>query len=243
MPAKKTIVMVPGAYAGSWLYHKIEPRLLAKGHRVFNLTFTGIGERAHLFSPEIDAMTHARDIISLVRFNELTDVILVAHSYAGIPATAAADELGPGLISRLIYLDALVPDRDMGWRDFHTEAQQKANMDNLQGIGEGKRLVPPTNVPELMALLGLPKEDAEFLVRKSTPMPPLTYTGRVTLKNGGYKRFPDRVYVECNAPPLATIAQSKARVKSEHGWTIVELQSGHNAMLSAADQLTKVLDS
>jgi pimeloyl-ACP methyl ester carboxylesterase len=240
-PDTRTFVLAPGAYAGGWLYQKVEPLLLARGHRVFSLTFTGLGDRAHEFSPDIDAMIHARDIIELIRSHELLDVTLVAHSYAGIPATAAADQIGPGTISRLIYIDALVPNRAMSWRDFHTAPQQKANLDNLRGPGEGSRLMPPSDIAEMMKLLGLSREDAELLACMSTPMPARAYDSPVTIEKGGYQRFEARTYIDCTTPPLPTIAQSKARVRQEQGWKIVPLVSGHNPMLSMPDQVAELL--
>jgi pimeloyl-ACP methyl ester carboxylesterase len=239
--AKKTFVLTPGAYSGSWLFQRVADRLIAQGHRVHNMTFTGLGERAHTFSKSIDVDTHAQDIVNLIRFNDMRDVVLVAHSYAGIPATGAADELGPGPIGKLIYVDALVPDKSMSWRDFHTEAQQKGNMDNLLGHGEGYRLLPWTDVAGITNVLAVTPEDAKITADKSTPMPGLTYVSRVTIKNGGYSRFGDRTYIECNAPALPTIAQSKARVKSEQGWKFAELGSGHMPMFSRPDELTSLL--
>ena len=206
--AGRTFVLTPGAYTGSWLFTRVEERLRAKGHQVHNMTFTGLGDRAHLFSRSVDVNTHAQDIVNLIRFNDMRDVVLVAHSYAGIPATGAADELGPDHIARLIYVDALVPNVSMSWRDFHTEAQQKANMDNLLGPGEGYRLMPATNAEALAAPLGLSLPDSKIMATKSTPMPGGAYVVRVAIKNGGYQRFADRTYVHCNAPPLATFAQS-----------------------------------
>ncbi len=236
---KRTFVMVPGAYTGAWLYARVSERLRAQGHQVHALSFTGLADRQHLMSPDVDVNTHVADIVNLFRFHDLTNVTLVAHSYSGIPATAAADQLGPGTVRALIYIDALVPTDGMGWMDFHTPAQQKGNLDNLNGKGGGTRLLAWNDVPGMMPVLGVNRADAELLARLQTDMPGKTYTSKVQLKNGGYQRFP-RTYIECNTPPLATIASTKARIKGEPGWKFAELRTGHVPMLAMPDELTRL---
>jgi pimeloyl-ACP methyl ester carboxylesterase len=241
-PAKKrTYVMVPGAYTGGWLYERIAPRLRAQGHTVFAPSFTGVAERRHLLSAAVDVNTHVADIVSLVEFENLKDVTLVAHSYAGIPATGAADQLGTARLRELIYIDALVPLDNMGWSDLHTDAQRTGNLNNLNGAGQGERLMDWRPAPKDYAVaLGISEADAAYTISRQTPMPGNTYTSRVSLKNGGYTRFP-RTYIECTDPALPTIAQTKARIRNESGWTMRQLKTGHMPMFSMPDPLLAIL--
>jgi pimeloyl-ACP methyl ester carboxylesterase len=236
----KTFVMVPGAYTGSWLYASMAAKMRAQGHTVHALTFSGLGDKQHMMNDNIDVNTHVADIVNFIRFEELKDVVLVAHSYSGIPATGAVDQLSANVIKQLVYIDALVPLDNMGWSDLHTDAQRKGNMDNLNGRGAGTRLIPATSTQGLPEALGISMADAELLVRKQTPMPGKTYTSRVSIKNGGYSKF-DRLYVDCTQPALPTIAQTKQRIRSEPGWKFAELKTGHMPMVSMTDELIKLV--
>ena len=100
-----TYVLVPGAWLGGWAWEPVTRRLQAQGHDVHPVTFTGLGERSHLANPEVDLDTYIADVVDLVESEDLRDVVLVGHSYAGHVVTAVADRI-PERISLLAYLDA-----------------------------------------------------------------------------------------------------------------------------------------
>src|SRR5438128_12397775 len=102
-------VLVHGAWHGAWCWRRVAPLLAAQGHRVHAVTLTGVGERAHLMSPAIDLETHIADVAGLIEAEELQDVVLVVHSYAGMIGTAIADRM-PGKIQHLVYIDAVIPE-------------------------------------------------------------------------------------------------------------------------------------
>ena len=85
----KTFVLVHGAWHGGWCWRRVADRLEQRGHRVFTPTLTGLGERSHLLSPAIDLDTHITDVVNLVRFEDLRDIVLVGHSYAGFVVSGA----------------------------------------------------------------------------------------------------------------------------------------------------------
>jgi pimeloyl-ACP methyl ester carboxylesterase len=89
----KTFVLVPGSWAGGWIWAPVAERLRAQGHRVFTPTQTGLGERRHLLSPNISIDTFVDDIANLLEAEDLQDVILVGHSFGGIPITGVADRM------------------------------------------------------------------------------------------------------------------------------------------------------
>ena len=78
-----TFVLVTGAWHGSWCWKRVREALTGRGHAVFTPTFTGIGERSHLLSREVDLETHIADVMNLIRWEELKDVVLVGHSAGG----------------------------------------------------------------------------------------------------------------------------------------------------------------
>src|SRR3712207_1296724 len=97
-------VLVGGAWLGGWCWQRVARRLREEGHDAYPATLTGLGERVHLASPEVVLETHITDVVNLVEFEDLHDVVLVGHSYGGLVVTGAADRL-PERISELVYLD------------------------------------------------------------------------------------------------------------------------------------------
>ena len=100
-----TYVLVPGLWLGGWAWHDVTAALRGAGHEVFPLTLTGVADRAHLLGPGVDLDTHTEDIVRLVETEDLRDVVLVGHSYGGMPVSAAALRLRER-IARVIYVDS-----------------------------------------------------------------------------------------------------------------------------------------
>ena len=115
MPA--TFVLVHGAWLGGWCWKKVTPLLRAAGQEVFAPTLTGLGERSHLFSPEVGLDTHIEDIIAVLEYEDLTDVILVGHSYAGMVIAGVAQKAAHRL-AELVYLDSFLPESGKSLDDY-----------------------------------------------------------------------------------------------------------------------------
>ena len=103
-----TIVLAHGAWSAAWAWKKVRPLMAAAGHQFFTPTYTGLGERAHLASPSNDLETHIQDLLGVLKFEDLREVVLIGHSYGGMVATGVADR-ARDRVARLIYLDAFVP--------------------------------------------------------------------------------------------------------------------------------------
>ena len=103
-----TFVLVHGAWGGGWVWKKIVPLLRAAGHDVHATTATGLGDRVHLAGPAVNLDTHISDVVSVLGFEDLTEVTLVGWSYGGMIITGVAERV-PERLARLVYLDALVP--------------------------------------------------------------------------------------------------------------------------------------
>ncbi len=104
-----TYVIVHGSWAGGWAHKEVERLLRADGHTVYRPTLTGLGEKVHLANPNSDLTTHITDIVNVILWEDLHNVVLVGHSYAGMVITGVADKL-PERIQHVIYLDAFVPE-------------------------------------------------------------------------------------------------------------------------------------
>jgi pimeloyl-ACP methyl ester carboxylesterase len=103
-----TFVIVHGAWSGAHAWRKVRPLLRASGHEVFTPALTGLGERAHLAGRDIDLETHIRDVVGVLEYEDLQEVLLLGHSYGGVVITAVGDRV-PGRVAQLVYLDAEVP--------------------------------------------------------------------------------------------------------------------------------------
>jgi pimeloyl-ACP methyl ester carboxylesterase len=108
---------VHGAWHGGWCWEKVTPLLTAAGHRVYTPTLTGLGDRAHLARPDVNLDTHIQDVVAFLEMEDLRDVMLVGHSYAGMVISAVAERARPRLRS-LVYLDAFVPENGKRMIDY-----------------------------------------------------------------------------------------------------------------------------
>jgi pimeloyl-ACP methyl ester carboxylesterase len=133
-----TYVLMHGGGMGGWTWKFVRELLEAKDHRVFTPTFTGFGEREHLISRDVGIATHVTDIVNVLNFEDLNDVILVAHSYAGTVAPGVVAQAGER-IARIIYLDAIVPyagERIASLLGFASEADM-VGLDAMLDAGQG----------------------------------------------------------------------------------------------------------
>jgi pimeloyl-ACP methyl ester carboxylesterase len=103
-----TYVLVHGGAHGGWCYRDVARLLRSAGHEVFAPTLTGLGERAHLLRPRIDLDTHIEDVVAVLHYEDLRDVVLVGHSYGGMVITGVADRAGDR-VGHLVYLDSVNP--------------------------------------------------------------------------------------------------------------------------------------
>lgn len=121
--AQQTFVLVHGATAGGWEWKRTGQALLDAGHTVYRPTLTGLGEREHLNSTEVDLETHIDDVVNLILFEDLQDVVLTGHSYGGMVVTGVMDRI-PERLRTVIFLDAAVPqDGQSLWDLFGSRGQ------------------------------------------------------------------------------------------------------------------------
>lgn len=131
-----TYVLVSGACHGGWCWRRVVPRLRAAGHEVYAPTLTGLGERAHLLSPDVGLETHAQDVAGVLEYEGLRDVVLVGHSYGGMAITAAA-ELAAERLAHLVYLDAFVPRDGERLLDFLPPDARELTLSRARAEGDG----------------------------------------------------------------------------------------------------------
>jgi pimeloyl-ACP methyl ester carboxylesterase len=138
---KTTYILVHGAWHGSWCWKRVRAALQSAGHNVFTPTLTGLGERSHLNSAAVDLSTHIADIVNLIKWEELSDVVLCGHSYAGCVITGVADQI-PDRIRALVFLDAFVLENGESLIDTVPSEVAQAICDQAKATGEGWKVNP-----------------------------------------------------------------------------------------------------
>ena len=225
-------VLVHGAWHGAWCWRRILPSLWARGHRAFAVTLTGVGEREHLMSSTIRLATHIDDVAAVIETEELERVVLVGHSYAGLLITAVADRCAERIV-RLVYLDAIVPHSGESWSSSHDESARQARRAGIARDG----VIPP---PPASAF-GLTGANAEWVDRRQRPQPGAVYEDVLHFDEARVASLA-RTFVDCTSPALPTIEKSRERVRSEPGWQVIEIATGHDPMISAPAELLDILE-
>lgn len=222
--AGATFVVAHGAWSSGWAWKKMHPLLTARGHRLVTPSYTGLGERAHLARPEIDLDTHITDVVNVLEYEDLRDVVLIGHSYGGMVATGIADRARERL-RRLIYLDAFVPEDGQSLADLTGgEAALRAR------AVDGWR-VPPNPVPE-----DTPAEDRDWIAARRLHQPIGTLVQPLKLTRGPLTL--PRDYVLCTKSDTFRPYADKARAA---GWPVHELDSSHNPHITVPEALADLL--
>ena len=230
-----TFVLVHGAWHGGWCWTPLKQRLCALGHQVHAPTLTGLGERAHLLSADITADTHVADIVNTLQWRDLTDIILVGHSYGGMIITGAADRCADR-IRALVYFDAFVPEQS------RQAIFQNANPERMAAfqrqIDAGAIGLEPDGASVTWA------EDPDlraYILSKCTPHPKGTFATGVTL-SGQQNEVSNKHYIVAAKNSQSPFQHEYERLKTCADWSHDALNTWHDGMLEAPDQMAQMLD-
>lgn len=228
--AGRTFLVAHGAWSAGWSWKKMHSLLSAAGHRLLVPTYTGLGERAHLATPEVSLDTHIQDLQGVIRYEELSDFVLVAHSYGGMVATGLADRV-PERIRQIIYLDAFVPRDGQALVDI-VPAETRARI--LATGDDGGWLVQPQPIPDDTS-----PEDVQWIEQYRIPQPLRCFDTPVRLAHGDTK-VPRAYIYALRHPPADTFGPFAARAKSE-GWAYHEIDASHSPHVTAPAKLAELL--
>lgn len=220
--AAETFVLVHGALGGGYGFKKLEPLLQTGGHQVWRPTLTGLGERTHLAGREIDLETHIQDIVNVILWEELRDVVLVGRSYGGMVITGVADRV-PDRIKRVVYLDAFLPQ----------DGESLLDISWAQVPIEDDGFVRP-------AILKRASKTPPHLVAQ----PGKTFTQKISLRNREVAgRIPTTYVLTVAAgkkPEEDEFFRYAERARSR-GWKILTMEADHNPELSRPEELARLL--
>jgi pimeloyl-ACP methyl ester carboxylesterase len=236
-------VLVHGAWHGGWCWQRVVQALAHEGHRAHAVTLTGVGERAHLLSSAITLETHIADVAGLIEAEELDQVVLAVHSYAGMIGTAIADRMGRQL-RHLVYVDAVVPRPGESWSSTHARAVREARIAGAEGSPDYSLAAPDPNN------YGLAGADYEWVKRRLTAHPGHTYEAALDFDPARVAAVP-RTFVDCTQPALPTIDAIRPRVRDAGFWgglwqggggaRTAELHTGHDPMVTMPQELARIL--
>ncbi len=224
-------VLVHGAWHGGWCWRYVADRLTSQGHRVFAPTLTGLGERSHLLTADVGLDTHIADVVNVIRWERLTDAVLVGHSCAGYVVSGVAEQVASSL-KAVALLDAFMPVDGGAMVD-----------DTTQCLRDAIAAAPQTGT---IALPGFPATaldctgaDAEWVDALCTPHPIKTYTDRVSV-TGALETVPRKLFIR-TAFAAANLEDTATQVTGRPGWEVARLTCGHDAMVADPEGLTALL--
>jgi pimeloyl-ACP methyl ester carboxylesterase len=229
---RKTFVLVHGSWHGGWCWRRVADRLESRGHKVFAPTLTGLGERVHLLSASVDLDTHITDVVNVIKFENLRDVVLVGHSYAGCVVSGVAEQVLPNIAS-IVFVDAFLPQNGERMLDL-TPERFRAGALEAQKKGEISRPIAPA------ASFQVNEKDRNWVDSKLTPQP-LGPTFTPNKFTGARDKVAKKTYIRAVGYPQPTFDKFMEQCKADPAWRVVGITSGHDIMVDKPDELTEAL--
>ena len=225
-------MLVHGAWHGGWCWRRVSDLLEKKGHKVFSPTLTGVGDRSHLLSKDINLDTHITDIVNLFKWEDLKDVCLVVHSYGGWPGSGALEQIGDR-VSSIVWLDAFKPENGQKGIDYASEFSRKAFQEAV-AKGEPGRTSPKAEDFSVNA------KDRAWVNSKTTPQPNGVAVQPIKL-TGAREKIAKKTYIRASAYPQPAFDKALAECKADKTWKTFEAPNdcGHDVMVDAPQWLVE----
>lgn len=234
-----TFVLVHGTWLGGWIWADVAERLRRDGHRVFTPTLSGVGERRHLANPDIGLDTHIADIVNVIDFEDLTDVVLVSQGFSGVAATGAADARRDR-IAHIAFFDALIPHPgrmtalELTPTGDEPDYFKQHRKDFIQGYMMDFLAVYPM---KMLVADDRPAIQASIR-RRITPHPAKAWTDPLVLKNGGWTGLP-RTCFRVTKQAFAPSSDKMWGTATQPGWHLIDVPCDRMGMMTAPDAVTR----
>lgn len=229
-----TFLLVPGAWCGGWVYDDVAEILRSRGHRVFAPSLTGLADRSHLLSKETTLDTIITDVVNLIKWEELSGIVLVGHSHGGFVISSVAQAVPEGTISSIIYLDAI-----------YRRLPSAAPSPEASGGGFAPTQVngvPCVTAPSAEKFFHLSGEAAERTDRLLTPMP-IAFIPRMPPNTDAADRLPAKTFVLAAQSGLTVLRDADRKgMEQDASWTFIEMQNGHMMMLEDPKGTANILE-
>jgi pimeloyl-ACP methyl ester carboxylesterase len=231
-----TYVLVHGGGHGGWCYQRVARLLRSSGHEVYTPTLSGLGERSNLLSPDIDLDLHVRDVVAVLHYEDLHDVILVGHSYGGMVITGAADRAADR-IGRVVYLDAANPQNGQSLVDVAGPIIESTRP--LGAVVDGVELVLLPS-PEAGLFYGVTDpDDVAWMADRLTGHPWKCFEQPLRLTNQSAFAALPQYHIVCTST-LAT-RDPELMEKARADGRLWEIDTGHDLMITEPAAVTEAL--
>lgn len=239
-----TFVLIHGSWHTGEAWHRVENLLNEAGATVYTPTLTGMESIEKPGGPEVGLSTHTQDIVLLLQDKDLSDVVLVGHSYSGFITSGVADRL-PDRVSALVYLDAFIPDDGQSLFDIMGPESETAMREGLvDGLGRTKDegaeevwLLPPGEASFYLGDEADPA-DVAWLAERLVYKPVNTFAEKIQIEDVEAVRAKPSLHIECTGFPYLSWVADKARGL---GWPVVQIESGHDAMVTHPAEVAEAL--
>lgn len=229
-----TFVLVHGAFHGGWCWRDFTPYLKALGHKVLTPTLPGLGDRIGEATKDVGLSTHVADILALYEREDLTNTILVGHSYGGPVVGGVADAIHEK-VSTLIYLDAVIPVSGKSVLDFQFEERRQSLL--AQAAGHNGWQIPPPPI----SFYGIFDTDQQAWANAECVPQPLKCFSEPSSVTGAWNTIAQKSYIRCTNPALEYMNQFQNFAEQQADWDIYEIATGHDCMITAPAELAEVL--
>ena len=226
---RHTFVLVHGAWHGGWCWRRVADRLRAAKHVVHTPTLTGLGERSHLLAPGVGLSTHIADIVNVIAWEELDDIVLCGHSYGGMVIAGVAERAFDKIRS-IVFLDAFLARNGDALIDLVPPAGQQAMREHLNA-GD------TTLAPRSAEAFGVNEADRAWVDRLCVPQPAAAMTEKIVL-TGAYERIARKTYIRAAGYPNPAFDAAYARVRADASWRTDEIGCGHDVMVDRPEWLS-----
>lgn len=241
--SKMVFALVHPAWHGGWCWRKVVPLLQERGHIVLTPTLTGLGERSHLLRADIDLETHVADVMNVVKYEDLRDVVLVGHSSSGAVITGVADQI-PERIGHIVYLDAFVPANGQSILELLAPQRRRSLEELVQSEGDGWLLPRFAPVPWeriVREMWGVSAdEDVRWMLERLGPTPIGHFKDPCRRTNPAAEKLP-RTYIRCTQFQSARFDEHAELAKKTAGWRYRELLTSHHPAITSPRRVADLL--
>ena len=228
----RAFVLVHGTNSGGWCWRGVADRLRSQGHRVLTPTLTGCGERSHLMSADINLDTHIADVVNVIKWEEVTDVVLCGHSSGGWVISGVVEQI-PALIDSIVYHDAFLPKDGQRPFDMQSPGSREAVL-AAKAAGEISR------PPGFKDRYNIDPRNQAWIESLATPQPIGSSLQPIHL-TGALERVPKKTYIRATAYEHPYFGAYFDSLKQDPSWRLFELNCGHVVMVDLPDELTEIL--
>jgi pimeloyl-ACP methyl ester carboxylesterase len=227
-----TFLLVHGVWHGGWCWQRVAAQLRGDGHAVFTPTLTGLGERSHLLAPGIDLATHIADIVNVMKWERLRDVVLCGHSYGGFVISGVAEEMAAAIRS-IVFLDAFLP----GSGDTIQKVTGPAVQDAIRIARQRGELGVP---PRPAEAFGVNAADRQWVDSLCVPQPIGTFTSPIAV-TGAREKIARKTYIRAEGYHNPSFDRAWATVRSDPSWRWHTVACGHDVMVDMPERLSELL--